>query len=258
MGPTRDDTIIDEDRWNAAAERIASSDQRSQKLDRFARGIRELNERWKNRFVPERESLVEAYLKGRFEIALYGNFSGTAEKRGWLLRIKCAPHEFVAASINQEHKASENCAMRRYDQLVVLVDPIKQVQAIETHLPVLVRLDFINNHFPRAGNGELYRVYSGGGYKVFPFLVEREHKIRLPQSALSRLCEGVIESTFQVVDGVPNNERQAVWDWLSGRHDRDVDSVVLRVNVNSVEARGAKFGDCGLQLIDVAVGPLNL
>jgi hypothetical protein len=44
-----------------------SNEEIFQKIERFRRGVRELNECWENRFVPERENLVESYLKGRFE-----------------------------------------------------------------------------------------------------------------------------------------------------------------------------------------------
>jgi len=104
-----------------------------------------------------------------------------------------------------------------------------------------------------------YRLYSGGAYKTFPFLCGREHDIRLRQCAPNYLSEGVIERAFQVMDDISDDERQTVWNWLSGCQDRDaVYPIVVRVNVNSVETWGAKIGNGGLKLIDVAVGPLNL
>ena len=68
--------FIDELAWGGLAKRIVSGSQASEKLDRFSRGIGELNQRWQDRFIPERENLCEAYIKGRFEIALHGYVTG--------------------------------------------------------------------------------------------------------------------------------------------------------------------------------------
>jgi hypothetical protein len=133
------------------------------------------------------------------------------------------------------------------------------MQPIERELPVLVRLDFIKDDVPRTGQGELYRVYSGGTYKTFPFLMEREHDVCLRQSAPNRFREGVVERAFQVVDGITDDERNAIWDWRSGRHDHPARCpITIRANVNTVEALGAQSSDHGLKLMDVGIGPLNL
>jgi hypothetical protein len=105
---------------------IGSSDERREKLNRFARGLRELNERWDNRFLPERENLCEAYIKGRFEVAINGCLTGTVVERHWLLRIKPTVPELDARlPIDNQINLAHGSALRSYDQLIVLVDTVK-------------------------------------------------------------------------------------------------------------------------------------
>src|SRR5712691_6165036 len=128
--------ILDEAVLKAVAERIAPlGNERKQKLDSFARGLRELNERWDNRFLPEGEDLREAYVKGRFEIAIHGYVASPLVERHWLLRIKPTVHELDARfAVDDQIDLTNGSALRRYDQLVVLVDTVKEMQVVEKPL----------------------------------------------------------------------------------------------------------------------------
>ncbi len=159
-------------------ESVLGRDQCRERFDNFRSALRQSEERWNDRFLPERENLCEAYIKGRFEIAIHGNLAGTVVERHWLLRIKAAiPQTDAGLSIDNQIDLPNGGALRRYDKLVVLVDTVQQMQIVERAVPSLVRLDFFKDQRLGAGEGLLYRLYSGRTYKVFPGFRKGKHDL---------------------------------------------------------------------------------
>jgi hypothetical protein len=113
----------------------------------------------------------------------------------------------------------------------------------------------------RTGEGALYRVEFGPvRYKIFPFFVEGEKQVASGPAAIApALGSQVIERGAQVVDGVSDNEREIIWRALSG-DELDVTSrpIVVSLGVHTVKATLSKSLHRSLDLIDVAIGPLNL
>jgi hypothetical protein len=231
-----------------------------ERIKRFRNELRELNKRWENCFVPEREGLVESYQKGRFEIVIYGEFLGTSDQRGWAVRIEKAGLEAVLRpAILQNDKTLQECGGRRYENLVVLVDAINQVQSVKIGtIPVTARLYFVNDQLLGTRECLLYRVESGSvRYKFLEFSPEGEVKEVITSSALARQAGGqMVKGRSQVVNHVPDNERQAVWDWLD-RFDNDRVNALVEIHENFVKSSLAKRLDGRIKLSNIMIGPLN-
>jgi hypothetical protein len=172
---------------------------------------------------------------------------------------------FDRSTIDDQLNRVHQCGMRHEDKLVVLVDPVQGIDRVNTKLPVLVRLDFIENDVPCAGKGSLYRIEVGHELRVRHEFVGSLPKWEVPDvtatESLIRSARGVdvIERATEIVNGISDDERQAVWNWLAWAHDDDaIGQVGLRVHVNSVTSALRVGPQFGAQLINVAIGPMNL
>jgi hypothetical protein len=66
----------------------------------------------------------------------------------------------------------------------------------------------------------------------------------------------MIEGGPKIVRGIPDNEGQAVWDWLGWNNDHGLHPP-LRVQVNRVESTLSEGREFGLKFTNVAIGPLD-
>jgi hypothetical protein len=212
-----------------------------ERIECFRDTLRQIDQRWENRFILERESLVEAYQEGRFEIMLYGKLLGTGNQTGWALRIEKAGLKGKARStILENDKALHERDGRRYDKLVMLINSIQQMQVIEPRtLPVTARLYFVNDQFFSTGESLLYRVESGFvRYKFLEFSPKGKVKEVVVASALARQAgRKMVEGGPQIVDSIPDDEGNVIWDWLDRIENSGVDRLPLIVlHENFVES----------------------
>lgn len=249
---------------DVAGRLLADDLERVEKLDHFRHALGELQQRWDNAFVPERENLVEAYRQGRFKIVLQGYVLGSGIKRRWLLSAEFAPFETeMQTALGSKHQLSEDRPGRRHDQLVVLVDPVDSMKPIEVMVAALVRLHFIEDKVFRAGESGLYRVDTPpGGYVFWPILGERKQTVGIRQclhvDGFDGLGIDVVQRRFEVVEGIADDERQAVWDWVFGLKNDGGRPPKLTVKPYRVEVSNVDGGQFGIEFVNVAIGPLNL
>jgi len=163
-------------------------------------------------------------------------------------------------SSNEDFQTARQGNCSRYDDLVVLVDFVQGVKGVQVlPIPVRARLDFITNEPFRARDSLLYGVELGSvRYEILPFFVKGEKQVLAPSTASrAARCGQVVESGSEVMDDIADDERETVWNWLRGADNQPiVPTIVIRNDF--VEVCGAKGGDCGLQLVNVLIGPLNL
>jgi hypothetical protein len=242
--------------------RTVLGSQSGKRFDDFAHTLRQINERWDNRFIPERESLAKAYQDGRFEIVLHLKLGGVvpSEDLCCLLHIeKDVSPPKNSVFVRENDQASDGSSVRRYDQLVMLVDPVQSMETIEAACPALIGLHFIENKPCRTGDGLLYRVESGGlRYVTWPVFAEGKHSVIHRQRIAYDGSKGMVESRLEVVNYIPDDQRQRVWEWLDGAYEKFGSPLRIRIRPDVIELFGLVGCDDGIELIDMAIGPLNL
>ena len=145
---------------------VSDLDEGRKKLDNFRDALGELQKRWDNQFIPEDGGFPEKYLQRRFIIVLDGYvFDPRANRNNrFLLRIEpdALGGEKGFSGLISDNQLSGKDSRRSYDELVMFVSPVKQMKGIQVvPVPVLARLDFVDDQPLRAGEGLLYRAESG-------------------------------------------------------------------------------------------------
>ena len=235
---------------------LVGSDESGKKLDDFRNSLRQLNQRWNDRFRPERESLPKSYLDRRFAIVIHGNL--ISNKKNWVLYIEnnlsCGDQDLTVIF---DDKIVCECNCRQYNDIVVFVDLVEGVKPIQVTVPSLVRLYFFKDQPFSASKGSLYRIESGSLiYKTFPFFGKRKQKIRTSYSSVPQNGgDYIVESGFEVMDCISDDERKLVWDWFEKARAQ---GARLAIHDKFVEFFRGEAADSGLQILNVAIGPLNL
>ena len=242
-----------------AARVVPSGDERGERLDHFRDTLRLIEQRSQNRFRPEREVLPKAYLDGRFRIVLKVKLPGGAADECVLIQVEsdlggCDP---APASVGQFQMVND-AYVRRYDQLVVLVDSVEEVERVEVAAPSVVRLHLIEDEPLCTGESDLYRIDAGLGLYLSLPLMEWEHQVPFWQRQPDCLREKMIERRAQVVRHIADDQADLIWKWF-GDVNPAVGDIGLRIVVKPqfVEVVGVGLDDRP-QLINVAIGPLNL
>jgi hypothetical protein len=172
----------------------------------------ELVERFKNGLTLERRSWSEAYAQGRMSLVVYLNWpkeclggrkpiSGRKPKVGAL-----------SALIFHFHSESMGLVNCRQNQ-AMLVDTIKLRKLPQPKLTSAVRLYVVDNERCEGGEGRFYRSVAWAlRYYVVPRFAEWQGD---PVHA-GNGDDDVVESGSQIVNGIPDYQRNAGWELCSG------------------------------------------
>lgn len=243
--------------------RELGADQALERVDRFRDDLRNLRQRWDNRLVLKRSSWPEAYLDGRLEIALYGNWPGGADKKLWLGCV--SPDSRVSHHVSPDHQGdvhTHECDIG--DEQVMLVVIVEIVESPKRFVRSVLRPYLIKDEVLSSGQGLLYEVQDGRGYKVLPRWVDREMLFGFSPNSSHNACAQVVEGGPEIVGSVSYRERQRLRDWLCGAVNEPEGAGLvmgpgphIRLHSQSVEivSQGTCHAD---KFVNVAVGPLNL
>lgn len=234
------------------------------RVDRLRNELRDLRKRWDNRLILESADWPEAYLDGRLEIILEGEWPIAGPNIHWAARIVPAievAHGYAPALVERDaHVHCGDCG----DEQVMLVVIVEIVEPPKRFVRSVLRPYLIKNETLSSGKGLLYRLENRGGYKVFPRWVDGEvlfgGRINGPDNTGAQMVEGGSE----VVGRIPYDQCERFRDWLRGSVDQAEGGGFvmgpgphIRLYRDRVEVVREGFRE-GNQLINVAVGPLNL
>lgn len=239
------------------------ADQAFECVNRFRHDLRNLNERWNNRLVLERTSWCEAYIDGRLEIAMYGDRLLGADDENWLCCIRA---DIQASDRNRPERYIGPIDVRhggRGDEQIMFVVVVEGVESPKRFIRSVIRSYLLNDKPLSTGNGLLYKVQDGCGYKVLPRGVDREVRFGRGIDRSQNACAEVIERRSEVVDRISDCKREHTRDGLNGPENESIfiDLATGRANITlypqRVEFVGQRLSQSN-QLVNVAVGPLNL
>lgn len=224
-----------------------------------------LRKRWDNRLILEQVSLAEVYRRGGFEMAIYFDWCTVG---GHKMKGACrVVAEGSAAKLVCGDKAPSNEFNirhndRRCDQVVLVLD-VEGTDAPELIPTVVLGTYLFEDKAFRTGEGLLYRLEPSRGYKVFPMFGDGEVWSGFSVFGSDYAGSQVIQCSPEVVDCITDDEAQRLWDWLYGPVGQ-LPSLRVRMGRSDVwfgldrEEVCAQRIRGGNQLINVALGPLNL
>lgn len=237
-------------------------------VEGLRRGLDAIQERWDNRLILEETPLWEGYICGRFEILLYGNWGAGADHLNFVCRIAAdaaVPHGVGADAGVDVANLGEGDGWQDESVFVGVIESADGAECLS--IPVRVRFDFIPDEDTSIGEGLLYRLVGGLGFKVFNIVPKRHREstrgICCPE-CLDRGGGPVIEAGAQVVDDISDDQRKMLRDWLFG-DEAKVKNIRLTKECfrpftaqdDIVQITG-KDGGVLPDGIKVALGPFNL
>lgn len=238
-------------------------------VEGFAGDLAQLSKRWDDFFSPEKvKSFGEAYLDARFEIILYGDgIAFGAEKLDWFARI--TPHTAIFHDVGADpHVDVVDISNTDGGQdEVVLINVVELCDRPEVKVPISVRAYLApkQRQYVSAGNGLLYALKPGPGFKVFPLLGKRKVYESIGDAGLTHsFRRDVIQSGAEAVNGVTNDERERFRNWFFGYEGR-LENIRLclsddRISLidNDFIERSIKGFRPASEFINMAIGPLDL
>jgi hypothetical protein len=237
---------------------LFSADKALERVDRFRDDFHDLRECWNNRLT-SKDSISEAYLNGRLEIALCGHWHSGSEDRNWFASI--SPHTAIDVGIVTDAGvdiANRGDSHSGQDEIVLVV-VVEAVEGPERFVRSILRPYLFEDEPLSAGKGLLYRIQNGGGFKVLPKWVDRKS---LPNSCRDNTGDKVVQGGPQVVNCISDDERERFGNWFrrsihEGVWNTVPDKLYVRLYADRVEIPREWF--CGAdKFVDVAVGPFNL
>lgn len=242
-------------------------DESLERIECFRDRLAHLKKRWDNRLVLERTSLAEAYRDGRLELLLYQDWKIGSDD--YVAAICVAAPSALAESHFPDGPISDDfCNGDGRDEEVVLVVVVEDMEGPKRFVGSVLRPYLFKKEVRGVGKGLLYRCQrlggaSIGGYQVFPDFTHRKMWVGLRIDGPNDAGAQVIKCSPEIMDRIADDERQRLGDWLFGligqfKRSRICvgrEGVFLNQKVKEIVGEGIGEGD---QLINVAVGPLNL
>jgi hypothetical protein len=214
----------------------------------------EIDERWNNRLVLEQCSIGEQYIRGRLAVACYLHLAGNPDgvQNAAFVDNKRHIDKLISVLIFCANP-SQGLDRGNRDEELVLVDVVQLPNFPDIKVPSAVRLYLVTNEDCEIGEGSLYRSEILGGYKILPFVPYRERNsvIVFPDK---EGCD-IIEGASEIVNCIADDKGRIQW----GIGNRiQLKQILPGISVQFAEVRiEERFKDV-IQLVDVAVGPLNL
>jgi hypothetical protein len=255
----RDATAIDVGGGDHGPSALAGEEVRRQRLDDTRHKLGELNERWNNRLVVEKVSLLKAYLDGRLSVCLIVEICGTAVGDGTSV---CHDAEVVLGK--WPHKAVVVYGVRDGSKGVVrdedhsmLVEVVQFVESPQGVIPSTVRLYRLNNETTKLGADLLFKSTVNGLFKFLPSFMHWEMHVGIVTAQhADDFGDSVVKGTSKIVDGVANHCAKVG----NGMPEVEAEVASFRVFIDErgVVVRRHEGNDSRLRLLDVMIGPFNL
>ena len=226
------------------------------RLDRLKRELGELNKRFYDRLVWEARPLTEQYRYAGLSLICYFNRSRNLSEGCPSLGAKAnadVVEDDVIAFV-YEAKPSEFRHDDCGDEKVVFVGIVERANAPQTHIASVVNSYFVEEDSGKIGDGLLYKSIRGMGSRIVPVFGQRKSRLRA-----QNLDHEVVQCGSQVVNHVTDHKRCINWRRAAGL---DINRCSAGIHVVLYRDRAEICLDEGLkdtiELLDVAVGPLNL
>lgn len=275
--------MIPDDRLVILAQRVGNKFVKA--AERLKRSLGEIDQRWQDRFVPEKRALGESYIYGDFDIVLHMRISSssTGEYRERLIRI--VPDNVVRdlrARVESNNPRGGHFGESNVrDEHIVFVDLVQLGENPQQKVPVSVRFYHVLEEGGTIGIGQglLYRSETGrlGRYQFLPFFVKREGD-KLGRFTGKQFTNdsrrGKIQSGSQIVYSIADDKGEDGCDFTSWFVNQlsqlkiTVEAGNLNVNCSGtgravmprdlikLPIQGRK--DYVTEFLDVFIGPLDL
>lgn len=233
-------------------------------FDRAARRFREcmqdLDDWGVDKWHSFDHSLSEQYVQGRIAIVYNLHIFQTGVVGSHTPSDGPSAHIPLLASVVFVADTVKKIELQGWDEQLVLVLNVQSVQGPQELIPSIVRLYDIHDEVGDSLGSLKYFSAFDGRYKLVPCFPKRKSAVLIPnlEDAENNLIDGNIESTFQVVQSVPDNQGKVIWNGLS---DSDLNSIGPRIRVSldadGVETRCLNNGHPAFKVVDVLLGPLD-
>jgi hypothetical protein len=223
-------------------------------------GIREMQERWNNRFDSEAFNIAEEYLNGRIGFLIQMNGPPNSEvKPGAAIGTHAEGaifHLDNRAIYGYSFEPRNTCGSGERSQDCMLVGIVKEMQRIEYRASSCFVCPETNKEILRVFARRFYSVTRGF---IIPLVVPRR------KGQVSILCTAVqsdqfpsrvIEGGSEVVHRIPNNERNCFRNWVAKMY-LDCD-ITVRIAANA-KCVGVALDECcknDIKITDVMLGPI--
>lgn len=220
----------------------------------------ELNERWNNRISSKIASLGKLYIEGRLSIICYASWNSEASnvEAPSSANGNLSVEERIAIIIYSADPRKLAYRDSRNEELM-LVDVVELPEFPECKTTSLIRAYLVKDNCFELRSGFHYQSQIFGLCYTVPRFVLRElNSVAVSTSGSCDLVGDVVEGDVEVVDCISDDH----WDfgWQRLRLVPDVVHARLRVRVHpqTIEVRFEEGAKHGLQLVDVAYGPIDL
>jgi len=232
-------------------------------FERAAHNVRQLNERWNNRFTFHKQSLVEQYRHGR--IALICDLDISTAKAFADTEVTFREHPSSNANRFATLIFNANVINLRdvqdWKQKPVLVENVEIVQGTDGVIPSLVRFYDIHDEVRDCLGGWAYCSAIDGCYKFIPGIGDRESSVFVPpvSSPKDNFINGQVQRPPEIVEGISEDERKLLWKGLSYNYLKNIiSSLKITLNAETVGVICGEGKNSFVKVIDVLFGPFNL
>jgi hypothetical protein len=147
---------------------IGDSDEFLKGIEGLLDDLSQLKERWDNRLILEKASLGDAYMSGRFEVLLYGEWPAASHDVEWACRVVSDSAIAHYGSADPDVNVGDACDGDGGDKQIMLIVVVESMEGPKLFVrPILGPYSFEKN-ICSSGEGDLYRCEPFGIYKVFP------------------------------------------------------------------------------------------
>ena len=252
--------MCDMNEQQAGTDLLSVKDVLAEKRDRLLRGLSEIDQAWKNRLSWEWPAIIEAWRNGNTAMLLKfspirgGKCNGIIPTYYGIAHAKPPCAALDGQVLDGRNRIDGN-------DHVVFVEIVEPSERPEDTISTFVgmRLQFIENKRLSLWEGALYRRLSDGVFDVVPSFVKGECRTCLfarsvPLQGGPDVVENAAQIMDRVTDGCAHEERLV----LASIKDRDLSVFRIVLDHEMIRIRTVKTSSQGIELIDVAFGPLKL
>jgi hypothetical protein len=237
---------------------------RRERIDDTKHKLRQLQQRWDNRLILEKESFFEAYLDGRLCVGLVVDIGGRAFGNGTSVTedANTMGREWTCGVLLYKF----NPGLKRVtgeDDGSMLIDVVQSVECPKGKVPSLVRLYRIDDKLAKVGADLLFKSAIDGLYKFFPRFMHGEVDLTstgVATQVADDLSYGVVERAPEIVNGITDDHTKPVDSECAWGPKIKAQITRFRVFIDerSVTLVHQEAIDPSLRISDVLIGPFNL
>lgn len=253
-------------RARAAVDGVRLADSGLDHRDRIVCKFRDLGKRGDDGLILEEiGGFAESYSHGRAELAVSGDWHVGSRKYKWIVRVVLDGSILKNAAANDHVDISDVGHCDGRDEHVVLVEAVGLAGHPQQLLSVAVGPYLVEDNVSDVGDGLLYCQEISVAHKVLPRFMEREPRTGGPGVCLPQDVAGhVVKSGADVMEGITDDERKRLSDWLFGPVGQFVGCRVVveygrayLAHHDLVKSLRERLGQ-PTQFVDVVIGPFNL